>query len=510
MSQREYIITVEDPKVWDEVWDLFTKDGLGDNFIPQRAVEVINERPFNDYIAHFSLTDDEAMELKNDSRFASVELQADLQPDVFKGWSGTRPGLYDKSNTTTAIMKNWGLLRATNTTNPFMTSTSVNGDYNYNLDGTGVDIVVIDSGVEPNHPEFAVNADGTGGSRVVDFDWSSLGVPGVFSGSSIGGYLGDSNGHGSNCASIAAGNTCGWAPGAAIYSIRIFSGNNITTNAYLGAINSDLAFDLVRAFHLAKIAAGNTRPTICTNSWGYYSTYNGMQYTVWRGLQYNINMPSSTYGQVNYYHPYVVSYLDTSVNVAAEAGVIMVGAAGNYYHKIDVPGGSDYNNYWRWTDGTYIDNVYYQRGMSPTRATSMITVGAIDNTISEQKTAWSETGPRVDVYAPGSMIMGAYANRPAQTYAVPDPRASGYYLNKMSGTSMACPQVTGMLACVLQARPTMTPAEAKQFVIDHSVKNSLQVGGAENYSNQRSLQSGNNRILKTPFTNAVRGGINSV
>ncbi len=66
-----------------------------------------------------------------------------------------------------------------------------------------------------------------------------------------------------------------------------------------------------------------------------------------------------------------------------------------------------------------------------------------------------------------------------------------------------------MLACVLQARAAMTPAEAKQFVIDHSVKNSLQVYGTENYSNQRRLQGGNNRILKTPFTSSVRGSINS-
>ena len=48
---REYIITVADPKVWDEVWDTLTKDGLSDNYIPSRGVEVLNERPFNDFSA---------------------------------------------------------------------------------------------------------------------------------------------------------------------------------------------------------------------------------------------------------------------------------------------------------------------------------------------------------------------------------------------------------------------------------------------------------------------------
>lgn len=503
MKQREYIITVNDPAVWTDVWELFTQGGLGDNYIPTRPIDVINERPFNDYVAHFSLTDEEATELRNDIRFTSVELQADLQDDVGKGFAGTRTALYDKTEATSATMKNWGLLRGVRDNNPFASLSSVTGDYTYNLNGTGVDIVIIDSGVEPGHPEFAVNADGTGGSRVVDFNWASLGVPGIASSASIGGYLGDSDGHGNHCIGIAAGNTNGWAPGAAIYSIRIFTGPSVRTGAFLNAINSDLCFDLVRAFHLKKIAEGNTRPTICTNSWGYRSGYSGMQYTVYRDTQYNITSRNSTYGQVNFLHPYVVNYLDVSANNAAAAGVIMVGAAGNYFHKCDIPGGLDYDNYYSYLG---FENIYYHRGSSPCRASSMINVGAVDNTTTEQKVGFSETGPRVDVYAPGVKIMSALSNRYG---SIGDPRDTSYRLGKIDGTSMACPQVTGMLACVLQARPGMTPAEAKQFVIDNSIKNTLQVTGAESYTNQRSLQGGANRILKTPFTNPVRGGINS-
>lgn len=503
---REHIITVKDPKVWDTgLWDELTKDGLGDNFIPTREVEVVNERPFNEWCAHFNLTDEEAAQIRQDPRIDTVELKADLQEDVEKGFTGTRTANYNKSNSTTATMKNWGLLRCINAANPFSSSTSVDGDYTYNLDGTGVDIVVIDSGVEAGHPEFAVNADGTGGSRVVDFNWASLGVPGTPTSASIGGYLGDADGHGSNCASIAAGNTCGWAAGAAIYSIRIFGGYNIKTGTYLGTIDSDICFDLVRAFHLAKVAAGNTRPTICTNSWGYRSTYSGMSYTVYRGTQHNITSRSPTYGQVNSYHPYVVNYLDASVDNASSAGVVMVGAAGNYLHKADVNGGLDYNNYYR----AYGEDIYYHRGSSPTRASSMINVGAVDNSTAERKVYFSETGPRVDIYAPGTMIMGAYANKSYQTAAVADPRATGYYLNKISGTSQATPQVTGLLACVLQARPSMTPAQAKQFIVDNALENVLQEGSDTSYSSTTYLQGGNNRYLKMPFTNPLRGGISS-
>jgi subtilisin family serine protease len=508
---REYIITVKDPAVWDSgLWNELTVDGLGDNFIPGRSVEVLNERPFNEFMAHFNLTDEEAAQIRQDDRIAFVELQADLQEGVIKEHFGTRPtATYDKSGTTNATMKNWGLLRSSRPTNPFASSLAVSADFTYNLDGTGVDIIVVDSGVDQDHPEFAVNADGTGGSRVVDFNWASLGVPGTASAASIGGYLGDADGHGNHCAGIAAGNTHGWAPGAAIYSIRIF-GSAISskdpavpgTSLYLDAINSDIAFDLVKAFHLAKRAAGNMRPTICTNSWGYRSNYSRMTATVYRGVTYPGSSPRSEYGQVNYLHPYIVNYLDVSATNCANAGVILVGAAGNYLHKIDVPDGPDYNNYYTGFYGTQ----YYHRGSSPTRAEGFITVGAIDNSTVEKKVYFSETGPRVDVYAAGTSIMSALSVNYA---SVSDPRNPTYRLGKISGTSMACPQVTGVLATVLQARPNMTPAEAKQFIIDSSVKNALVEGSSTAYTSTTYLQGGNNRVLQTPFTNPSRGSIRS-
>ena len=505
---KEYIITVADPKDWDTLWDELTVDGLGDNFIPQRAIEVINERPFQDRLAHFNLTDAEAALIQQDPRVVAVELQADLRRNVEKRMTGARPYYnYNKSNTTTNSMKNWGLLRCINESNPFSSSLSVSADFPYNLDGTGVDIVVVDSGVEANHPEFAVNADGTGGSRVVNFNWYSLGVPGTPTAASIGGYLGDSDGHGSNCASIAAGNTCGWAPGAAIYSIRIFDGNDITTGNYLGAINSDIAFDLVKAFHLAKIGAGNTRPTICTNSWGYSGAYADMVSTRWRGTSYPTYSPNPTYGQVSTRFPYSqVGYLNLSATDCASSGVILVGAAGNESTKCDVSGGIDYNNYW--TDA-YNDSYYYHRGMSPTMADGMISVGAVANSLTEEKAYYSESGPRVNLYAPGQMIMGAYANKTYVTTAVQDPRNGNYFLNKISGTSQACPQVTGILACVLQARPTMTPAQALSFVLQYAVSGDLVQTGASSYSNTTDLQGGANLILKTPFVSPVRGSMTS-
>lgn len=502
MAQKEYIITVADPKIWDEIWDVLTIDGLSDNYIPKRAVEVANERPFNDYCAHFYLTDNEASQIRNDSRIQAIELQADLQENIKKDFAGTRTGLYDKNSwggIQNNTMKNWGLLRCTNQENPFSNSYSVTGNYNYNLDGTGVDIVLVDSGIEHNHPEFAVNPDGTGGSRVVDFDWSSLGVPGTPTSAEVNGYLGDSNGHGTHVAGIAAGNTQGWASGARIYSIRIFSGYDTKNGGnFLGAISSDIAFDLTRAFHLQKVAAGgNVRPTICTNSWGYLRYYMNMTETYYRGTWYWKGSTDSMFGQIGDKHPTVVEYLDASVNNCSDAGVIMVGGAGNYKHKADIPGGLDYNNKYRSENGNV--ESYYHRGMSPTRASKMICVGAVEDGITERKAYYSETGPRIDIFAPGTSIMSSYNT------GVPDSRNSNFYLKKLLGTSMACPQVTGVLACVLQLRPNMTTEQAKQFLIEHSIKDALQVLGPPGYDNTSDLQGAGNRILRMPFTNPVRG-----
>jgi len=61
----------------------------------------------------------------------------------------------------------------------------------------------------------------------------------------------------------------------------------------------------------------------------------------------------------------------------------------------------------------------------------------------------------------------------------------------------------------LQARPNKTPAEAKQFVIDQSIKNALVEGSSTTYTSTTYLQGGQNRILQTPFTSPNRGGITS-
>jgi subtilisin family serine protease len=520
---REYIITVKDPASWDTgLWNELTVDGLGDNYIPTRSLEVLNERPLTENCANFNLSDEEAELIRQDDRILSVDYPISQRRGQI-GHCSIRPAEYNRSTTTTTSnMKNWGLLRGISQSNNFGTNLNVVGNFNYSLDGTGVDIIVVDTGVEANHPEFAVNANGSGGTRVQTYDWNALAtlyaIPDILTDAACGGYLGDNDGHGSNCASIAAGNTCGWAPGAHIFTMRILSGTVVPTKLPI-TNNVESIFELITAFHNRKkvlAGSGAVRPTICTNSWGRVIDYTGLQYTRYRNVQYNnVGAPNAaSYGQVTSFQgPCPINYSDTNsiVDPCSAEGVIMVGAAGNSGYNARLPSVSltdDYNNFW--FDGTF--STFYHQGMFPTTASTMICVGAVDSMQSgsiERKVNFSNTGTRIDVYVPGVAIMGAYSNTAFNTPAVQDPRNPAYYLNKISGTSQACPQVTGLLACVLQARPTMTPAEAKKFIIENSTTGVLQITGAPGYTNFTDLQGGANRYLYQPFNNPIRGSINS-
>lgn len=76
------------------------------------------------------------------------------------------------------------------------------------------------------------------------------------------------------------------------------------------------------------------------------------------------------------------------------------------------------------------------------------------------------------VTAPGSGVLSAYGKHvdgfdpETDIYVTNAVRSSGemFYYGLMSGTSMASPQVAGIIACWLQAYPKMTPEEAVEIV----------------------------------------------
>ena len=169
--------------------------------------------------------------------------------------------------------------------------------------------------------------------------------------------------------------------------------------------------------------------------------------------------------------PKRVDALDSDIEQAINEGIIYVGAAGNGSWKHDVPGGLDWNNTFEMA-GRYPDSVanpyYYMRGTSPTANDTTshpdgnfdipnICVGSIDVTSGDYKATYSDCGPGVDIFAPGTNIISTYPS------GVSDSRGSGF-LGKISGTSMASPQVCGVLACALEQNPHWNQVQAKAYI----------------------------------------------
>ena len=227
----------------------------GDSNIPSRMVDVDARRPISRN-THYLLTPAEAASLINDSRVEGiVPVSLIPEPETF---TFINDGLFNRSDGPSSSNEiNWGLLRHTVDTNP--TNFGIEDQNNYAHDyeepssyhtsdvtitssGKNVDVVIVDGYLNPDHPEFAVNEDGSGGSRVNQIDWFSIYRANFASATNPFVYTpyidedfyysagstnyskyflrtGDNN-HGCHVASTAAGNRHGWARDASIYNMN--------------------------------------------------------------------------------------------------------------------------------------------------------------------------------------------------------------------------------------------------------------------------------------------------
>ena len=242
--------------------------------------------------------------------------------------------------------------------------------YHYDSTGKGVDVWVIDTGVNAEHAEFE-------GRAVFEKNFASDGKDT------------DCNGHGTHVSSTVGGKTVGVAKQATIRGVKVLACNGSGTYAgVLGGIN------YVVAEH--KKVAG--RKSVISMSLG-------------GGKSDAINQ---------------------AVAAAVKAGVTSVVAAGNE--------GSDACN------------------VSPASTPEAITVAASD--INDGHAYFSNHGPCTDIYAPGVNIKGAWIG------------GNDKY-NTISGTSMATPHVSGVVALVLARGDAKTPEEVKSFLTSTGTKNSI-------------------------------------
>lgn len=530
MSEKEYIVTLN-KNVDYAAFDAEMVSTTGSGAIPQRSAPIANPRPGSQRNTHYMLTDEEAQSLRSDPRVMGVEIPPEQRDDIQIGLRAVQNGDFNKTTSDSSNAINWGLRRMNEAVNPYVGNT-VTGGYNYTLDGTGVDIVIQDSGIQADHPEFN-DADGV--SRVQQINWyTESGLPGT---QSVNHYR-DTDGHGTHCAGIAAGKTYGWGKNARIYSVKV-AGLEGAGDSGTGISTTD-CFDVIKLWHRNKPidpATGAKRPTIVNMSWGYGGFYQFVSSSghsiTYRGVTYtgadvdssaereSFGLPTASYaggfGNGAYYrYNSRIASIDADIQELIDEGVHVCIAAGNNYHKIDLPGGTDWDNFA--TCLTYnfglqqfvAGSFFIHRGSSPNDDEAFI-VGSVDSTDQaglDQKAVYSESGPAVNIYAPGTDIMSCTSttNKFADG---PYPQDNNYRICNISGTSMASPQIAGFISLFAQLNPATTPAEMRQYVFDNATNQLYNTGNDNDYSDVRSLKGSNVRFAFNKFNSSIQLSIGS-
>jgi len=286
----------------------------------------------------------------------------------------------------------------------------------YALDGTGIGVAVIDSGIA-DHPDLY---DSNGNSRVVysqSFVAGDATTPdqyghGTHVAGLIGGTgIGSGNGHGY------AAKYAGMAPNVNFINLRVLDQNGSGTDSQvIAAIEQAIALQ---------------------------STYNI------RVINMSLGRPV--------FESYTLDPVDQAVEAAWKAGIVVVVAAGN-------------------SGRSGVANGFATIGV-PANDPAVITVGATmteqtPTRVDDQIASYSSKGPTVldhivkpDLVAPGNRLVslrvaGSTLDASYPQYEIaPSSGTAMYY--ELSGTSMATPVVSGAVALMLQQNPALTPDQVK-------------------------------------------------
>lgn len=398
------------------------------------------------------------------------------------------------------------------------------------------------------------------------------------------------NGHGTSCASQIGGNTFGLATEANLYSIRgnLGSGYGGTLDTSIG-LNACAIFH--QAKNISQ--NGNPNPTIINNSYQYNNLFgnalNGKYYVFYRNVNYfytgtgNLNnKPVNSFFATNHanvvfntssgiknlyyssngvnglgyfqgngfgntYDPY--GAVSLGAENAIDAGCIVVAAAGNMNQKLSNSIDIDYYNQY---SASGISGQYYytnrvfgiQKGTinNGSEYHGTIRVGAIDCALEPagqrqgspayliRKSAYSNNGPMIDVWAPGEMTMAAtYANI-NDGVSFPRQDNSNFYDTYFNGTSSASPNTCSLLCLYLQTNrsanqgvvrnwlwnvgsktvpisdPYPNPNDANYWSQNYNATTDYpdKYGDSYNWKGDGNLRGAVPRVLQNPFANNTK------
>jgi serine protease AprX len=340
------------------------------------------------------------------------------------------------------------------TSNFDYTPESVNAPWAWqqeSLDGTGIGVAVIDSGVYAVGDLYWYNpTNGSYGSRVV---YSQSFVRGTTDAS-------DHYGHGTHVAGIIA--SAGW-----------FSSGSHFSHAFKGiAPNANI----INLRALDQNGAGTDSSVIAA-----------IDAAIRLKSKYNIRVINLSLGR-QVYESYTIDPLCQAVESAWKAGIVVVVAAGNQgrnnsagtngYGTIAAPGNDPYVI----TVGAMKTANTSDRGDDTVASYSSKGPTAFDHVVKPDIVApgnkvVSLLSPRSRLpllYPPVDVLMSEYADSSLQQFvmAFTGSDLSPNYM-RLSGTSMAAPVISGAAALMIQANPTLTPDTVKARLMESATKTFL-------------------------------------
>ena len=421
------------------------------------------------------------------------------------------------------------------------TEENVNTSVNIHNDGKHVDVIIVDDPMAYDAAEW--KSPSTNNSRFVQYQWfnelnsivSSIDDDSQTRPTGTITYrqgTAEANYHGNHVGSTVAGKYYGWAREANIYNMAITA--SYASGQIFGSL---LVHDYIRAFHLYKpvnSTTGRRNPTITNHSYGSITYMQADEGTfefadlvsvTWRGTTYNSGNPNSSgwtqsgvetdfgirFGAGTNYYPFWSAAISADVQDAIDDGVVYVGSAGNDNLLLAEHNDADWNNslVYRYS-ATQNYTLYFCRGGAPiTPDVPGIIVGALNNTRNFERSTFTQYGPGVTVFAPGTSILGAYGNTGN------DDDKSGYgtgnYFASLSGTSMASPQVCGVLATLATAKSRFSQSDAIGYIQRNSELNDMTFDSGNGSHSDATCQKGSpNKYLLSKNPRPTSGMIDDV